>query len=87
MVSILKILLRPELGVDLNRPGGRFGSTALYTAVWRRNVEAAKLLLDAGADPFARDGEGVATNPLTTYELAQRFQLREVSEAIENLNV
>ncbi|XXG97511.1 hypothetical protein Hte_003816 [Hypoxylon texense] len=37
-------------GVDLDLPGNRYGGTALHGAVWRNQVPAAKLLLEAGAD-------------------------------------
>jgi ankyrin repeat protein len=55
MVAILRILTRPELGIDIERRGGRFLSTPLYIAVWRGNWEAAEILLRAGADPLSRD--------------------------------
>lgn len=57
MLSILKLLVRPENGVDLNRRGGRFASPPLFVAIWRRNFEAARVLIEAGADVHARDGQ------------------------------
>lgn len=66
MVTILRILTRPELGVDLEERGGRFGSTPLYVAVWRQNWEAAEVLLRAGADPLAWDAAD------TCYTMAMR---------------
>ncbi|CAM1511169.1 Fc.00g086820.m01.CDS01 [Cosmosporella sp. VM-42] len=70
MLSVLKILLQPKLGVDLDRSGGRFGSTALFVAIWRGNVEAAKLLIEAGADPEKLDGEDTG-HPTSSRELAE----------------
>lgn len=66
MVAILRILLRPELGIDIEQRGGRFGSTPLFVAIWRRNWEAAELLLKAGANPLSVDSEG------TCYSEAKR---------------
>ena len=40
----------------MEQRGGRFGSTPLFIACYRVNVEAAKLLVEARADPDARDG-------------------------------
>ncbi|KAK0388643.1 hypothetical protein NLU13_4886 [Sarocladium strictum] len=60
MVAILRILTRPELGIDVDSRGGRFGSTPLFVAVWRQNWEAAELLLRAGADPLAWDAADTA---------------------------
>jgi hypothetical protein len=66
MVAILRILTRPELGIDLEQRGGRFSSTPLYVAIWRNNWEAAEVLLRAGADPLAWDSAD------TCYTLAAR---------------
>lgn len=73
MLSILRILLRPELGVDLNRLGGRFQSPPLYIALWRGNLDAAAILLRAGADPDARDG-GMGQS---SREFARRRRMRK----------
>jgi hypothetical protein len=68
MTSILKILLKPELGVNLNKCGGRFGSPPLFVALWRGNMEAAKLLLAAGANPDAMDsGSGQTSRMLARW--------------------
>ncbi|KAK7432604.1 hypothetical protein QQZ08_000812 [Neonectria magnoliae] len=83
MLSVIRLLLRPELGVDLNHPGGRFGSPPLFVAIWRGNIEAAKLLLEAGADPNYPD----ANNFETSQDLAQRFQMTEILQAIERWSV
>jgi hypothetical protein len=61
MTHVLKLLLKPALGIDLDRPGGQYGSTPLFIALWRENFEAAKMLLEAGADPDAMD-EGSRTS-------------------------
>jgi hypothetical protein len=58
MLPILKLLLRPENNVNIEQRGGRWESTPLFVACYRGNLEAAKLLLEAGADPDARDGLG-----------------------------
>ncbi|CAH0028349.1 unnamed protein product [Clonostachys rhizophaga] len=58
MVSILKILLRHVSDVDVNKRGGRHSSTPLFVAVWRGNLEAAKLLYKSGADPYLLDNTG-----------------------------
>jgi hypothetical protein len=55
MVPIVKLLLRPGSGVDIDKPGGRMAATPLNIACFRRNTEAALLLLKAGADPNAFD--------------------------------
>ncbi|KPM43638.1 hypothetical protein AK830_g2938 [Neonectria ditissima] len=82
MLSVIKILLRPELGVDLDHPGGRFGSPPLFVALWRGNIEAAKLLLEAGANPYHCDSSFE-----TSKSLAQRFQMTEILQAIERWSI
>ncbi|KAH7160235.1 ankyrin repeat protein [Dactylonectria estremocensis] len=81
MLSVLKILLRPSLGTDLNRPGGRFGSSPLFVAMWRGNLEAAKLLLEAGADASIMDKPSL----MTGQELAHSLQLTELLQIMEEL--
>jgi hypothetical protein len=56
MVPIVRLLLRPGSGVDINKPGGRFGSSPFAIACYRGHAEVAKMLLEAGADPAAVDG-------------------------------
>lgn len=83
MLAVLKILLRPELGTDLNRSGGRFGSTPLFVAIWRGNIEAVKLLLEAGADPSIPD----QTSLITGQELAASSHLTEILQVMEDMSI
>jgi len=78
MVSILKILLNPKLGVKLDQRGGRFQSTPLFVACWRGNTNAAKLLVEAGADPYARD-----SSCYTCRGMAERKDMKEVIDLME----
>ncbi|KAF7546581.1 hypothetical protein G7Z17_g8338 [Cylindrodendrum hubeiense] len=82
MLSVLKILLRPELGINLHRGGGRFNSSPLFVAIWRSNIQAAILLLEAGADPHLID----ETSHKTCQELAYNSQLTEVLQVIADLD-
>ncbi|KAF6838021.1 ankyrin repeat protein [Colletotrichum musicola] len=61
MLSVMQLLLKPEHKVDVNKKGGRFSSTPLFVALWRGNVDAAKLLVQAGADPDIIDKMGVSS--------------------------
>ncbi|KAF6828382.1 ankyrin repeat protein [Colletotrichum plurivorum] len=61
MLSVIQLLLKPEHNVDVNKKGGRFSSTPLFVALWRGNVDAAKLLVQAGADPDIIDNIGVSS--------------------------
>ncbi|KAB5572000.1 ankyrin repeat protein [Coniochaeta sp. 2T2.1] len=79
MVPIVKLLLRQGSDVDVNKPGGRFGSTPFAIACYRGHSEVAKLLLEAGADPSVRDA-GTGTRALT---MAQMRDMDEVVEMIE----
>jgi hypothetical protein len=51
LVEPLKILLATCTKEELEQRGGRRGSTALHVAATYGEVEAVRLLLDAGADP------------------------------------
>ncbi|KAJ3454451.1 hypothetical protein MRS44_018345 [Fusarium solani] len=82
MVPILKILLRPENDVDVNKRGGRYSSTPLFVAVWRGNLEAAKLLYKAGADPHLVDRSGI-----DSYQMAVYSHLDELVEAFDGSTV
>ncbi|RAK73166.1 uncharacterized protein BO72DRAFT_531283 [Aspergillus fijiensis CBS 313.89] len=60
LVPVVKALLASVPGLDVDAPGGRYGSTPLFVACWRGHYEAAGLLLEAGADPYLPDsGAGV----------------------------
>ncbi|KAK1671442.1 ankyrin repeat protein [Colletotrichum godetiae] len=64
MISVLQLILRPEYNIDVNKRGGRFSSPPLFVALWRDNVEAAMLLVKAGADPDMRDTSGQTSRRL-----------------------
>ena len=83
MVPILKILLKPGSGVDVNRPGGRFGSTPLAIACFRGYTEAATVLLEAGADPNVSDGG----THRSAYSLAKHRNMHDVVRLMEELGV
>ncbi|EXA31813.1 hypothetical protein FOVG_16955 [Fusarium oxysporum f. sp. pisi HDV247] len=76
MVQILKILLRPGNSIDINKRGGRYLSTPLFVAVWRGNLQAAKLLYKAGADPCLRDRK----IPSDSYKMAVHRHMDELVE-------
>lgn len=79
MVPIVKLLLRQGSDVDVNKPGGRFGSTPFAIACYRGHSEVAKLLLEAGADPSVRDG-GTGASALS---MARTRKMAEVVDLIE----
>ncbi|KAI0181782.1 hypothetical protein GGR52DRAFT_55354 [Hypoxylon sp. FL1284] len=54
-------------GADPDAPGSRFGGTALHGAAWRGHEAAARLLLEAGADPDRLDGERTSPLRLAVY--------------------
>ena len=60
LVDVVRFFL--ENGYDVSGEGGRFGADALRGLCWsscdKHILEAAKLLLDAGADPLAPDEDG-----------------------------
>jgi hypothetical protein len=56
MIPIVKLLLRQGSDADINKRGGRYGTTPFAIACYRGHSEVAKLLLEAGADPYIRDG-------------------------------
>ncbi|KAH5431275.1 hypothetical protein HBI23_230830 [Parastagonospora nodorum] len=57
--KLVAVLLADSHGLDLERPGGRAGSTALQVACFRRQKGVVKLLVEAGANSFSPDGSGV----------------------------
>ncbi|KAI1780680.1 hypothetical protein F4818DRAFT_396473 [Hypoxylon cercidicola] len=78
LTDVVEQLIRS--GVNLNRPGNRFGGTALHGAVWRDHVPAAKLLLEAGAGVNMVDDNlmtplhlAAITNNSTLVKLLLRF--------------
>ncbi|KAH4191025.1 hypothetical protein HBH42_119640 [Parastagonospora nodorum] len=57
--KLVAVLLAESHGLDLERPEGRVGSTALQVACFRRQKGVVKLLVEAGANSFSPDGSGV----------------------------
>lgn len=82
MLAVLRLLLRPGSDVDLNRGGGRFHSPPLFVAVWRRNYEAARLLVEAGANPDVEDTSG-----MTARELAERRSVGDLILAMDEADM
>ncbi|KAJ6439052.1 Ankyrin repeat-containing domain protein [Purpureocillium lavendulum] len=50
LVPVVKAILGSVPNLELDSPGGRYGSTPLFVACWRRQYEVVKLLLEAGAN-------------------------------------
>ena len=57
--ELLSTLISFSKPLNLEQPGGRFGSTALQVACFRRQRKATESLVEAGANPFSLDGSGV----------------------------
>ncbi|KAJ6439249.1 Ankyrin repeat-containing domain protein [Purpureocillium lavendulum] len=50
LVPVVKAILGSLTNLEIDSPGGRYGSTHLFVACWRRQYEVVKLLLEAGAN-------------------------------------
>ena len=57
LTAVVATILGTE-GVDIDAPGGRFGSTPLFVACWREHLDVARLLLAAGAETKGWDSSG-----------------------------
>jgi Ankyrin repeats (many copies) len=58
--KVVSLLIQEDSDtVSINKPGSRYGGTALHGAVLRQHTEVMKLLLDAGADPNKVDTIGI----------------------------
>ena len=55
--NVYKVKAQITAGVNLEETDS-FGQTALHWAAKKESVEIARLLLNAGADPHARDEDG-----------------------------
>jgi ankyrin repeat protein len=55
-LEVINILIKN--GADVNKWNRSHTSTPLILAVFNGNIEAAKILLEAGADPNAQSGQG-----------------------------
>ncbi len=56
--EVVRSLITINKDMDLDALGGRNASSALHVACYRGNYRVAKDLLDAGANPFWKDGCG-----------------------------
>jgi ankyrin repeat protein len=85
--QIVAWLLRKGLSPDTRSEEGSRG-TLLHAAAWNGNLEIAKLLIGAGADPTVTDGE-YRTTPLiwaqTALERLGREDCRAVASYLEGL--
>ena len=57
LTTVVQYLL--DMGADPEVPGGRLGATPINIAAFRGNLDTVKLLFERGADPLARDSEGL----------------------------
>lgn len=57
--SLVAAILEFNPQVELEAPGGNQGSTALQVACFRKRRQVSRLLVEAGADAFSKDGSPV----------------------------
>lgn len=57
LTAVAQYLL--DMGADLEVHGGRVGATPINIAAFRGNLDTVKLLFERGADPLARDYDGI----------------------------
>ncbi|KAJ5092536.1 hypothetical protein NUU61_007406 [Penicillium alfredii] len=79
LVSVVRAILDSDPDIDVDAPGGRFGSTPLFVACWRSNYEVARLLLSVGANPNILD----ASSGLTSFSLARLKRHRPLAGILE----
>ncbi|KAF2095195.1 ankyrin repeat protein [Rhizodiscina lignyota] len=81
MVPIVKLLLKRDPNIKIDAPGGRYGSTPLFIACYRGNIDSAKLLVEAGANCDAGDESGWSCR-----EMAMEQGLHELVELMPKVN-
>lgn len=59
LTNLVKAILDNDKRPEVDTPGGRFGSTPLQVACFRKHQDIVALLIGAGADPFSLDGSSV----------------------------
>lgn len=57
LTAVVQYLL--DMGADLEVHGGRVGATPINIAAFRGNLDTVKLLFERGADPLAKDYDGL----------------------------
>ncbi|KAJ6111824.1 hypothetical protein N7523_007885 [Penicillium sp. IBT 18751x] len=79
MTSVLKAMIESNPSLDINAPGGRTGATPLFIAAYRKNSEAVRVLLLAGADPTIPDPETKTTAlDLISSKMAKSDSIRDL---------
>jgi ankyrin repeat domain-containing protein 50 len=68
-------------GASLNDRAGMYGGTALHAAVWRKHPETLEVLLELGADPTIKDGNGASPAQLSLWNGAKRVPLGLLGKA------
>lgn len=76
LTTVVQYLL--DVGADPEVPGGRGAATPINIAAFRGNLDTVKLLFERGADPLARDSQG-----LTAVEWAKYRGNEDVVEFFE----
>jgi hypothetical protein len=79
LVRLIKLLLKSIPKESVDQRGGRHGSTPLFVACFRGHSEAAKLLLEAGADP-----EWIDVLGFNCCEMAEKRKMHEVVGLMES---
>jgi hypothetical protein len=68
-------------GANLNDKAGMYGGTALHAAVWRKHPETLEAMLELGADPTIKDGNGASPAQLSLWNGAKRVPLGLLGKA------
>lgn len=77
LTSIVRTLLDTDKDLDIEAPGGRFGSTALHVACYRGRTDVVKILLEAGANPKSHNSVGE-----TSLQWARRGEYQEIADLL-----
>lgn len=83
-VNLVRAILDFDQTVDLEQPGGQFGSTALQVACFYKQQEIVRLLVKAGGDCFSPDGSQIEGG-FTSFFWAQSNGWEDIMELMTRL--